>query len=104
MFYDCVRDDHVPLDSQGDYTIVVSTAANRPANATAACGVAWLPAGPLPQTVLILRNMLPAPGFSAAVQHAAPGTERATMGPYYPVGRYYASVADFERRGCPASG
>lgn len=101
MFYDCVRDDQVPLDAHGYYTIVVSTAANRPANATAACGVAWLPAGPLPQTVLILRNMLPAPDFSNAVQRARPGTERATMGDYYPVGRYYATVADFERSGCP---
>jgi len=100
MFYDCVRDDQVPLDSAGDYTIAISTAANRPANATAACGIAWLPAGPLPQTVLILRNMLPAPDFAGAVQRTTPGTERATMGDYYPIGRYYATVADFERTGC----
>jgi hypothetical protein len=104
MFYDCVRDDQVPLDSSGYYTIVISTAANRPANATAACGIAWLPAGPLPQTVLILRNMLPAPDFANAVQHTTPGTERQTMGDYYPLGRYYATVADFERTGCHPSG
>ncbi len=100
MYYACVRDDQVPLDRSGDYTVVISTRANRPSNATAACGYTWLPAGPAPQAVLILRNMLPAPSFKQAIQRATPGTERQVMGPYYPQGTYYSSVAAFKKQGC----
>lgn len=101
MYYACVRDDQVPRDRRGYYTVVISTAANRPSNARAACGYTWLPAGPAPQTVLILRNMLPAPGFKHAIQDVTAGVnERQVMGPYYPQGRYYSSVAEFEQRGC----
>jgi hypothetical protein len=97
MVYACAH------DARGDYTLVISTAANRPSNATAACGVVWLPAGPTPQTLLILRNMLPAPEFANAIQNAAQGTELQTMGAFYPVGQYYARVSDFEQTGCNAS-
>lgn len=100
MYYACMRDDQVPVDHSGYYTVVISTAANRPRNAKAACGYTWLPAGPSPQTVLILRNMLPAPGFRHAIQDSSPGNERQVMGPYYPRGRYYSSVAAFEKQGC----
>jgi hypothetical protein len=98
--YACRQDDQIPTDKSGYYTIVVSTAAARPRNATSACGVAWVPAGPVPQSILILRNMLPAAGFSHAIQNAQLGTEEQTMGDYYPRGRYYATTADFERLGC----
>jgi hypothetical protein len=99
----CVEDEQVPLDAGGNYTIVVSPAGARPANATPACGVAWLPAGPLPSAPVILRNMLADPGFAQATRNAKPGTEAQTMGPYYPRGTYYARKADFERLGCPVS-
>jgi hypothetical protein len=96
----------VPIDPSGDYEIAISTAAARPRNAIDACGVAWLPAGPAPQSALILRNMLPDPGFHQAIQDVKPGSEATTMGPYYPGGRYYATSGDFEATGChpPASG
>jgi hypothetical protein len=100
MYYDCVNDDAVAVDANSVYTVAISTAANRPANATTACGVTWLPAGPTPQSIVILRNMLPAPDFPNAIQRAKQGTERQTLGPYYPSGTYYQQVSDFERLGC----
>jgi hypothetical protein len=63
QYLGCVKDDDVTLDSKGYYTIVISTAANRPASATASCGIEWLPKGPLPSAPIILRNMLPDPSF-----------------------------------------
>jgi hypothetical protein len=101
-YYACKQDDQVPLDANGEYTIVVSTAAGRPRNANEACGVAWVAAGPFPQSLLIMRNMLPAASFAQAIQNAQPGTEQQTMGAYYPRGKYYATTADFEALGCPA--
>jgi hypothetical protein len=98
--YACRQDDQIPTDNHGNYTIATSTTAARPKNATEACGVAWIPAGPLPQSILILRNMLPDPSFAEAIQNAKPGAEADTMGAYYPRGRYYATTADFERQGC----
>jgi len=62
--------------------------------------VTWLPAGALPSTLLILRNMLPDPSFAQAIQNTEPGTEEQTMGSYYPRGKYYATTADYERLGC----
>lgn len=100
MTYNCLVDKDIPIDRHRFFTIAISTAAARPANATARCGVAWLPAGPPGQTVVILRNMLPSAHFAPAIQNVQPGHERATMGRYYPVGRYYKTTAAFERRGC----
>lgn len=101
--YDCRVDKDVPLDADGMYTVAVSTAASRPANATDACGIAWLPWGPLVQSGVIMRNMLPDPSFPNSVQAATPGTEQQTLGAYYPVGTYYASAQDFEQKvGCHA--
>ncbi|HVT37227.1 MAG TPA: hypothetical protein VHE37_16705 [Nevskiaceae bacterium] len=101
--YDCLVDKDVPLASDGSYTIAVSTAGNRPANATPECGVGWLPWGADAQVTLIMRNMLPAADFTQSVQAADQGTEQSTLGPYYPVGTYYATVQDFENAvGCHA--
>ncbi len=103
QYYACVNDDLVPLDAQRRFTIMVSTAAARPANARTECGVAWLPSGPLHQTVLLLRNMLPEPGFRHAIQQVTPGREREQMGRYYPRTRYLATPADAVRAvGCHA--
>jgi hypothetical protein len=99
----CVNDNDVPLHGDRRFTIVVSTAAARPANARRECGVAWLPAGPLTSTVLIFRHMLPDPAFPHSVQRAELGTEEATLGEYYPRGQYYPTRAAFEALGCPAT-
>jgi len=93
----CVKDDDVPLDPRRYYTIVISTAANRPQTATTACGITWLPKGPMPSAPIILRNMLPAPTFKQAIQNASQGTEQQTLGPYYPQGRYFDHAADFDK-------
>jgi hypothetical protein len=98
--YDCLVDKDIPIDRNREFTLAISTAAARPANATTQCGIAWLPAGPPGQSVVILRNMLPSPDFAQAIQNVQVGHERAMMGPYYPVGRYYSTTAAFERLGC----
>jgi hypothetical protein len=98
--FGCAHDELVPVDQDGYYTIAISTASARPSNATLACGIAWLPEGPLPRTELIMRNMLPSPDFKQAIQNVRPGFEPQDMGAYYPTGRYYATALDFERTGC----
>jgi hypothetical protein len=103
QFFGCAHDEQIPLDRHGYYTIVISTAAARPSNATLACGVAWIPAGPLKRTELLMRNMLPSPGFKQAIQNVRVGHEQQDMGAYYPAGRYYASALDFEHTGCGGS-
>jgi hypothetical protein len=99
--YACLVDKDVPVDRHGYFTIVVSTPGDRPADAITRCGAAWLPYGPQPQTTVIMRNMLPSPGFAQAIQNAQPGTEHKTMGAYYPSSRYYATPAAFQHAfGC----
>lgn len=103
-WYGCRQDDEFPVDAAGFYTVVISTAAARPRNATHACGYLWLPAGPEPQAIVILRNTLADPSFAEAIQRIGPrGTEAKTMREYYPRGTYYARTIDFERMGCQPS-
>jgi hypothetical protein len=100
---DCVRDDRIPVAADGRFTVVVSTAEQRPANARPECGVAWIEWGPQPQGLLIYRHMLPVAGFAEAIQNVpAPGAERAVMGEYYPEGQYLPDRAAFEASGCLA--
>jgi hypothetical protein len=96
QYLGCVKDDDVRLDANGYYTVVISTAANRPASARPGCGISWLPKGPLPSAPIILRNMLPAPGFAQAIQNAKQGSEEATLGAYYPRGYYFDHAANFD--------
>ena len=98
---DCAADHRVPVGADGRYTVVVSTAEQRPANARPECGVAWIEWGAQPQGLLIYRHMLAEPGFAEAIQNVpAPGAERAVMGDYYPDGEYVADRAAFEAQGC----
>jgi hypothetical protein len=104
----CLYDEQVPLAADGSYTIVMSSAAQRPANATAKCGVAWLdwgqgdgignPAGGF----LAFRHMMPAPDFAQSLfATRKPGDEASTLGPYYPASAYSSRTA-FEKQGCQA--
>jgi hypothetical protein len=96
-----VNDENVTVDKDGYFTVVVSTAADRPANATAACGISWLPWGIDPKGIVYMRNMLPSARFTRAVQNASYGTERQTLGDFYPVGRYFPTPHAFEQQvGC----
>jgi hypothetical protein len=99
--YACFHDEDVQVDRHGYFTIAVSTAANRPRNATAACGISWLPWGIDPKGVVYMRNMLPRADFGHAVQDATFGTEKQVLGDYYPQGTYYATPKAFENAlGC----
>lgn len=99
--YACVNDENVAVDANGYFTIAISTAAQRPANATAACGISWLPWGIDLKGVAYMRNMMASPDFPHAIQNATYGTEKQTLGAYYPVGTYYKTTAAFEQQvGC----
>lgn len=103
----CLYDVQVPVDRNHNYTIVSSLPADRPKNATARCGVGFVPwpengdgAGHRNDGFLIVRNMLPSASFTQAVQNTkVPGDEAAVMGPYLPKGSY-TTKAKFQKRGC----
>jgi hypothetical protein len=104
---DCLADRQVLRRSGRDYTIVVSKRADRPANARARCGVAWLDwgeagdgAGDPDYGLLIMRNMLVSPDFAEAIQRVErPATEAEVMGPYFPRAGY-TTAEQFAARGC----
>ena len=98
-FVACANDDRSVVAPDGVVTYVVSTPAQRPANATRSCFVNWLPWGPSSRGVLIYRNMLPDPGFAESIQRARPDHEAETMGDYFPQSAY-TSKSGFQARGC----
>lgn len=116
---DCVTDDEARkvLRNGRTYTIVVSTRADRPANARHQCDVAWLDWGTQRDVLnrrsgtLVLRNLDSDPGFARSVQKIGPADtdvtsvpnpgHRRVMGDYLPTSRYM-STGQFERRGCSA--
>ena len=107
---DALTDMQVPLDKDGNYTIVYSRKEDRPKNATAENGVAWIEWSPRGEGIdgpknrpdfgmLILRIMANNPSWAQRPDNITkPGMEEAVMGPYYPRG-YYTSKADFEAQG-----
>ena len=105
-YFDCLYDEQVTRNAGQRAIVVVSRPADRPQNATPACGVTWLNWGPLSLSLLIYRHMLPEPGFAHAIQ-AIPGPpgehEEAVMGDYFPYGQHLSRTA-FEALGCPVPG
>ncbi len=89
----CVADQGVALDAEGFFTIVVSTRAERPANADAAHHVTWLDWGSTTvDNLLLMRQMLAAGSFAGAAVKVAPGLPAtSTMGQYTPTGIYCAT-------------
>ncbi len=87
----------------GYYTYVISDPDARPANATAANGVTWLPwGGAYPSGLVIYRNMVPSPSFAQAVQSVSESSSpAAVMGPYFP-DTVYCSTSTFEAGGWKA--
>ncbi len=85
-FVGCLYDEQLPLDRQGYFTIVVSDPDQRPLNAIAANGIAWLPWGATYyDSVMIYRHMLPSPHFAEAIQNVPYGTPvNEVMGEYGP--------------------
>lgn len=109
--WQCVFDEQLPLrgGSKRQYTIVISSKADRPRNAKASCGVWWMQADPDGDGAgrkkigqLLTRNVLPASSFrqsSWAVPSPFPADAAKAMGAYYPRGTY-TSKQRFERSGC----
>jgi hypothetical protein len=95
--------DYLSAIRGGDYTFVVSSPADKPANATAANGVTWLPLGAQPAAQIVMRNMLPAATFPYAAESITSPTQSAqqVMGRYYPTA-IYCATATFEAGGWKA--
>ena len=96
----CASDADTAVGEDGYVTIVVSDPAQRPANATRAKGVTWIPWGAADEKGLLLyRHMVPAASFPYAVQRVDQGEDPvAVMEDYYPSARY-CSKAAFEHGG-----
>lgn len=103
----CIPDVDVPVADDGTYTLVVSQPEDRPANATAENGVAWLAgADPAYPDLIGLRHVLPADAFYdqsgwAVGPDLTAAEAAAIMGPYYPQATY-CDVATFEQGGADA--
>jgi hypothetical protein len=98
----CAADYHTVIRS-GQVTFVISDPEHRPANATAASGVTWLPWGAQSAAQIVYRNMLPSPTFPYAAESITSPTQsvQETMGPYYPA-TWYCAKATFEAGGWAA--
>ena len=99
----CARDEQVSRDSAGFFTVVVSDADQRPANAVAANNIAWLPWGAYPDGLLIYRQLLASAAFAPAIKNVPAGTAPAQiMGDYLPHG-VYCTRDVFESAGSQAA-
>ena len=109
---DCLFDEGVlpTLDEKGQFTIVVTRAPDRPANATEKCGVAWMewgngdgiPGGSSAFGAIINRHTQ----VSRTFKHSwfavdKPGREVEAMGEYTPYVFNLREKANFEALGCP---
>lgn len=99
------RNDARIATKGGEYTIVVSTRADRPKGLRAVDGVTWLPWGSTRvPSLILLRQMLPSPDYANAAARLAPGQPAvAVMGPDAPRAVYCATTT-FERGGAAACG
>lgn len=105
----CLYDQQVPINADGNYTIVVARTEDRPSNATLKCGAGYLEwskegdgLGHTDDNILLMRNMLPASGFANAIQQTTTwGDEEAVIGEYLPSITYMSKEA-FEAQGCPS--
>ena len=85
----CVADYQAHLDEQGYFTMMVSDAADRPANAVAENALDWMPWGPYVDALLIYRHMLPDTRFEQAIHNVPQGTPPIeVMGGYLPQPAY----------------
>ncbi len=100
----CVPDYQSP-QRDGWVTFVVSDAGHRPANATDANGISWLPWGPANEIQVMERNLLPSDGFAGASENIETPAQNADaakiMGSYYPTSAY-CSEATFVQGGWQA--
>ncbi|WP_292999828.1 hypothetical protein [Nevskia sp.] len=83
----CIADREFTLQNDGTFTAVISSEANRPVLAYPQFGYNWLPFGPAPFGLTVLRQILSRPTFEGNFQNAvdnpdAPLTE--TLGSFAP--------------------
>ena len=109
-FVDGLMDMQIPVDADGNYTIVYSRRDDRPANATIENGVAWLEWSPRGEWLmdtrnradfgmLMIRMMSPAPNWPESPANVTePGAEEKVMGAFHPGGKYMTKAA-FEALG-----
>jgi hypothetical protein len=96
----CTRDEQTVLDEDGYFTVVISDAADRPANAIPENGMTWLPWGPYIDAGVAYRHMLPDPGFTETIANIPRGVAvEDIMGDYAPQPAYctkavFESVAE----------
>ena len=102
---DGLTDMQVPLDKDGNYTIVYSRKEDRPKNATDENGVAWIEWSPRGEGIdspknrtdfgmLMLRIMACNPAWEQSPEKVTkPGLEEQAMGPYLPKGEYTTKAA-----------
>lgn len=107
---DGLIDMQIPVDKDGNYTIVYSRAEDRPANATEENGVAWIEWSPRGEGIrgpgnrtdfgmLMMRIMAPSADWAESPANVTkPGDEEKIMGAYYPKGEYTTKEA-FEALG-----
>lgn len=110
QIFDGLIDMQIPVDKNGNYTIVYSRAEDRPANATPENGVAWIEWSPRGEGIegpgnrtdfgmLMMRIMAPSEDWAESpAKVTRPGDEEKVMGPYYPKGEYMTREA-FEALG-----
>jgi len=96
----CAVDFEIPVDDDGMYSIVYSTAANRPSNATLENGYAWIELFPGVRNFLVMRHLLPNEGFAQAAQNvpqdAAWTSGLSVMEEFYPTVTIECSKDTFE--------
>jgi hypothetical protein len=107
---DGIIDMQIPVDKDGNYTIVYSRAEDRPVNATPENGVAWIEWSPRGEGVegpgnrtdfgmLMMRILAPSENWAESPENVTkPGDEEKVMGAYYPKGEYTTKEA-FEALG-----
>lgn len=110
QIFDGLTDMQVPLDIDGNYTIVYSRKEDRPNNATTENGVAWIEWSPRGEGIdgpknredygmLMMRIMATNPTWKERPDNVTrPGMEEEVMGPYLPRGEYTTKEA-FEANG-----
>ena len=112
----CLYDEQITINPDGKFTIVTSTEADRPENASEKCGVGFLPwpengdgfsieegrEDHADDALVIVRNMQPMNGFDQAIQDTQkPGDEAEVLGEYLPSIEYF-TTEEFEALGCDA--
>lgn len=109
---DCVYDEnvHPVVDAAGNYSVVISRASDRPANATEKCGVTWMeygngdgiPGGSRDFGVVINRHTLVNPKFRHSwFDVKKVDGEAEALGAYLPHVINLRDKARFEALGCP---